>query len=285
MTTLLGKYESNAIALQLVLDITDKIVKNYKSLLEIQASQDKDTQSLLNNIDKLFKERSIVRHTVVKLESYHCTEPVRKQCDRTSDSRKLDLEMAVLMQELLSMREDKAEMRARMYHLETEKEFLEMKLNAIEQKEVVERDPADFDSKNVDENSKALGKSFSKDLNHSSDRDSKDVSSKDFDSNSKANMSEVNKLRAKLKEVSETLERVTRTYELRQMQADQLTVQLKQENSCLLSCLERDKKKSQSRLKRLETEIALMSETHSTQVIHLKQRILSLENKLSGASS
>lgn len=286
LTALLGKYESNAIALQVALDITDKIIENYKFLMEItEGSHDKGhIDSLLKSIDKLSRERSSVGNTVVKLESYHCVEEPKKNekpVKSTSESRKLDLEMAVLMQELLSMREDKAELRARIYNLEHEKDVLEMKLNSLQCKEMTldagvstkkHNDPDDLgmNPKDLANNSKDLGNK-SKDLVNCT---------KDLASNSKDNVSEVSKLRAKLKEMSETLERVTRTYELRQMQAGQLTSQLKQENNSLLSSLERDKKKSQARLKRLEAEIILMSETHSTQVNHLKQRILSLEETL-----
>lgn len=236
-------------ALRVVLDITDKMLDSYKLLLEPGSSQEPGTiQSLLNTIDKLNRERAVVGNTVVKLESYHPSgDTPPKVVKSSSESRKLDLEMAVLMQELLSMREDKAELRARIYNLEHEKDVLEMKLNSHEMKEMSEE----------------VGNSVN-------DPDEK---------------SSENKLREKLKEMSQTLDRVTRTYELRQMQASQLTDELKQANSSLLSSLEKGKKKSQSRLKRLENEIVIMAERHCTQVTHLKQRIGCLEETITRLKS
>ncbi|KAI5706184.1 hypothetical protein M8J75_005634 [Diaphorina citri] len=247
LTVLLGKYESNAIALELALDLTDKMLETYKVLLHTLQDRPDDKaemQLLLNNIDKLDKERASIGNTTVKLESYHVAiSEAPKVPKSSSEARKMDLEMAVLMQELLSMREDKAELRARIYNLEHEKDVLEMKLNSLACEELTQ---------------------------HAGDTDDKSVE---------------NKLRERLKEMSQTLERVSRTYELRQMQSTQLTNELKMANNALMNSFEKGKKKSQSRLKRLENEIVIMSERHATQVQHLKQRIVSLEEHIARYNS
>lgn len=242
LTILLGKYESNSIALELALDVTDKMIEHYKELLDsIQASADDktDVQHFLQKIDKLNLERAGIGNTIVKLESYHVAlAEAPKMVKSSSEARKLDLEMAVLMQELLSIREDKAELRARIYNLEHAKDVLEMKLNARECEHLTQ---------------------------HTEGQDDRIVETK---------------LRERLQDMSQTLERVTRTYELREVQSTQLINELKLANNSLTNNFEKGKKKSQSRLKRLENEIVIMAERHSTQVQHLRQRIVSLEEHI-----
>uniref|UniRef100_A0A8D9B894 Colorectal mutant cancer protein n=1 Tax=Cacopsylla melanoneura TaxID=428564 RepID=A0A8D9B894_9HEMI len=245
LTTLLGKYESNAIALELALSITDKLIETYRILVDIVSNptHQVDKTDILNNKERLEKERANVGKTIVTLESYHVAiAEAPKPVKSSSEARKLDLEMAVLMQELLSMREDKAELKARIYSLEHEKDMLEMKLSA---------------QANVHQ--------LSEQQSNGGDQD---------------DQSGQHMLRSRLREMTQTLDRVTRTYELRHVQSTQLTNELKQANNSLIASFEKGKKKSQSRLKRLENEIVIMAERHSTQVQHLKQRILSLEEHI-----
>lgn len=51
------------------------------------------------------------------------------------DTHKLDLETAVLMQELMAMKEERAELRAQMFLMEKEKESLELRLQSHESQE------------------------------------------------------------------------------------------------------------------------------------------------------
>ncbi|KAJ9578304.1 hypothetical protein L9F63_005470, partial [Diploptera punctata] len=91
-----------------------------------------EERRLRDHIGKLKTERSSVRATVVELESCHAEPLVSRQPISLAEARKLDLETAVLMQELMAMREDKAELRARVYLLEKERSALELKLSSQE---------------------------------------------------------------------------------------------------------------------------------------------------------
>lgn len=50
----------------------------------------------------------------------------------TQEARKMDLELAVLMQELMSLREDKVELLAKLFALEKDKSAIELKLKYVE---------------------------------------------------------------------------------------------------------------------------------------------------------
>ena len=79
-----------------------------------------DDKALRNHVSKLKGERSLIQNTVVTLESPFSVEDAPKQdgqmsppSTRNSRSRQklMDLETAVLMQELMSMREDISELK------------------------------------------------------------------------------------------------------------------------------------------------------------------------------
>ena len=86
--------------------------------------------------------RSSIQSTVVGLESLH-TEfddvPRTASCDGASSPSSLrsaaDLEMAVLVQELMAMREDKADLKRQAYLLEREKKALELIINSQQAQE------------------------------------------------------------------------------------------------------------------------------------------------------
>lgn len=83
-------------------------------------------------------ERESVRNTVAELESWSLESLYPSKppspCD-ILEARKLDLETAVLMQELMAMREERAELRAQLFLLEKEKTSLELRLQSHETQE------------------------------------------------------------------------------------------------------------------------------------------------------
>lgn len=83
-------------------------------------------------------ERESVKNTVSELESWSLESLYPSKppspCD-ILEARKLDLETAVLMQELMAMREERAELRAQLFLLEKEKTSLELRLQSHETQE------------------------------------------------------------------------------------------------------------------------------------------------------
>lgn len=85
-----------------------------------------DEMKLRDHINRLKSERNTIKSTVVDLESPHI-QPFSNVMT-VAEARKLDLETAVIMQELMSMREDKAELRARVHLLEKERSSQELRV-------------------------------------------------------------------------------------------------------------------------------------------------------------
>lgn len=76
-----------------------------------------------------------------------------------------------------------------------------------------------------------------------------------------------------------TLDKVTKSSELRYQQNEELVLDLRAANTALVSTLDRCKKKYQGRLKKLETQMMSLVERHAQQVRTLKQRISVLEEQ------
>ncbi|KAK3710668.1 hypothetical protein QZH41_011012 [Actinostola sp. cb2023] len=96
----------------------------------VEFTREEETR-LKSYIQQLKSERSIVGATVLELQGIHdIPEPSIEALDP-----KLDLENAVLMQELMSLKEEKAELKARNYLIEKEKKALELKINSRDAQE------------------------------------------------------------------------------------------------------------------------------------------------------
>nr|KAG5707281.1 hypothetical protein BaRGS_000055 [Batillaria attramentaria] len=92
---------------------------------------------LRDYVMQLRADRAAVRSTVMELEPLH-VDPLAKQI-RHPDATRLDLENAVLMQELMAMKEERAELKAANYLLEKESRALELRLAAQDSTEVAYR--------------------------------------------------------------------------------------------------------------------------------------------------
>ena len=90
--------------------------------------------------------RSSIQSTAVELESLHCEfedvpQPSAAPADVSTTSPSscmrsaADLEMAVLVQELMAMREDKADLKRQAYLLEREKKAMELIINSQQAQE------------------------------------------------------------------------------------------------------------------------------------------------------
>lgn len=97
---------------------------------------DEDDAKLRAQMSKLKGQRATVQNTVVILESPFEPDvetPATADCRTTDSSRKLELETAVLMQELLSMREDMNEYKCRAEQAEHEKNNAHERLSVMQQ--------------------------------------------------------------------------------------------------------------------------------------------------------
>ena len=100
-----------------------------------------DENKLRDYISKLKVAKSQVQNTVMELESIHGRDDL---CPPSSSSTSphhttADLEMAVLVQELMAMREERADLRAKIYLLEKEKLGAELSLEQQLDKETLLR--------------------------------------------------------------------------------------------------------------------------------------------------
>ncbi|KAG8598154.1 hypothetical protein GDO81_002512 [Engystomops pustulosus] len=93
-----------------------------------------DEQRLKDYIQQLKNDRAAVKLTMLELESIHI-DPLSYDVKPRGDSQRLDLENAVLMQELMAMKEEMAELKAQLYLLEKEKKAMELKLSTRDAQE------------------------------------------------------------------------------------------------------------------------------------------------------
>lgn len=91
---------------------------------------------LLHNLDE---EKKKIGSTVVALESYHCEEEIPKPRSRNQVTR-IDLEMAVLVQELMGIREEKCELQERFTTLQKHNCELKNKLVECEERSKIDLD-------------------------------------------------------------------------------------------------------------------------------------------------
>lgn len=84
---------------------------------------------------RLRDKRETVRTTLLELQSVHEVYVPVARIELDYLDPKLDLENAVLMQELMALKEEKAELRAKVYLTEKEKKALELKLSSREAQE------------------------------------------------------------------------------------------------------------------------------------------------------
>ncbi|XP_076631367.1 colorectal mutant cancer protein isoform X3 [Colletes latitarsis] len=329
LSLLVGKYESNAIALRLALSYSDRAIEAYDVLVallesEIALSTERnsitidnrrvaehvayhvlnklenecinalnapwedsiilsdesevtwsvdDEQRLRRHIGRLKGERAMVRSTAVELESIHAEPLNSKHTISLAEVRKLDLETAVLMQELMAMREDKAELRARVFLLEKERATIELKLNARDTQIAAQHAAIEHLQGQLNDTEAMLAMATNKDRGMS-DNESEGIESELIEA-----LGREARLKERLQELVSTLDKVNKNSELRHQQSAELVNDLKRANGALVQNLEKSKKKYQSRLKKLEQQMLGMVERHAAQVKTLKQRIALLEEE------
>ncbi|KAM0725925.1 Colorectal mutant cancer protein [Formica fusca] len=235
-----------------------------------------DEQRLRRHISRLKGERTMVRSTAVELESVHAEPLNSKNTISLAEARKLDLETAVLMQELMAMREDKAELRARVFLLEKERATIELKLNARDTQIAAQHATIQHLQSQLSDAEAMLAMATNK------DRGLSDNESEGMESELIEALGREARLKERLQELISTLDEVNKNSELRHQQSAELVNDLKRANGALVQTLEKSKKKYQSRLKKLEQQMLGMVERHAAQVKTLKQRIALLEDESMG---
>ncbi|KAH0628134.1 hypothetical protein JD844_008907 [Phrynosoma platyrhinos] len=275
-----------------------------------------DEQRLKDYIQQLKNDRAAVKLTMLELESIHI-DPLSYDVKPRGDSQRLDLENAVLMQELMAMKhdplcflhqEEMAELKAQLYLLEKEKKALELKLSSREAQEQAYLVHIEHLKSEVEEQKEQRMRSLSSASSSSKEKSSKECT----DGTSSLTLAELkpyseselttelaNALRRILsfelalswldnrkrwldtdvQELVSALERLTKSSEIRHQQSAEFVNDLKRANSNLVAAYEKAKKKHQNKLKKLESQMMAMVERHETQVRMLKQRIALLEEE------
>ncbi|XP_073914973.1 colorectal mutant cancer protein isoform X2 [Castor canadensis] len=254
-----------------------------------------DEQRLKDYIQQLKNDRAAVKLTMLELESIHI-DPLSYDVKPRGDSQRLDLENAVLMQELMAMKEEMAELKAQLYLLEKEKKALELKLSTREAQEQAYLVHIEHLKSEVEEQKEQRMRSLSSTSSSSKEKPSKECADAASPALSLAELrttcseSELaaeftnairreKKLKTRVQELVSALERLTKSSEIRHQQSAEFVNDLKRANSNLVAAYEKAKKKHQNKLKKLESQMMAMVERHETQVRMLKQRIALLEEE------
>uniref|UniRef100_A0A8C1WC12 MCC regulator of WNT signaling pathway n=1 Tax=Cyprinus carpio TaxID=7962 RepID=A0A8C1WC12_CYPCA len=255
-----------------------------------------DEQRLKDYVQQLKNDRAAVKLTMLELESVHI-DPLSYDVKPRGDSQRLDLENAVLMQELMAMKEEMAELKAQLYLLEKEKKALELKLSTREAQEQAYLVHIEHLKSEVEEHQEQRRRSLNstgssagaKDKSGKDSGDSPAISLSDLRSLSDSDLAaeltsalrRSKKLKGRVQELVAALERLTKSSEVRHQQSAEFVNDLKRANSNLVAAYEKAKKKHQNKLKKLESQMMAMVERHETQVRMLKQRIALLEEETS----
>ncbi|XP_019388031.1 PREDICTED: colorectal mutant cancer protein isoform X1 [Crocodylus porosus] len=253
-----------------------------------------DEQRLKDYIQQLKNDRAAVKLTMLELESIHI-DPLSYDVKPRGDSQRLDLENAVLMQELMAMKEEMAELKAQLYLLEKEKKALELKLSTREAQEQAYLVHIEHLKSEVEEQKEQRMRSLSSTSSSSKDKMGKECTDGTTAPLTLAELRPYNeselaaeltnalrrekKLKARVQELVSALERLTKSSEIRHQQSAEFVNDLKRANSNLVAAYEKAKKKHQNKLKKLESQMMAMVERHETQVRMLKQRIALLEEE------
>ncbi|XP_038076690.1 colorectal mutant cancer protein-like isoform X2 [Patiria miniata] len=244
-----------------------------------------DEQRLRDYIQQLKNDKSAVRLTVMELESVHI-DPV-SQIKSSSDSQRLDLENAVMMQEIAALKEEKAELKAQYYLLEKEKKAAELKMTSRDAQEQAYLAQIDHLKSEVQEKKGKVAVPRSPKQSGFGPHSTPSITLAELshldDPNISIDMAEMarreKKLRGKIHELMATIEKLQKSSEMRHQQSAEFITDLKRANSALVTAYDKAKKKHQNRLKKLEAQMMAMVERHDTQVRMLKQRIALLEEE------
>lgn len=241
-----------------------------------------EEQRLRDYVLQLRSERSAVRATVMELEPVHVDPFSMAPHLRYPDPSRFDLENAVLMQELMAMKEERAELKAANYLLEKESRALELRLAALESTEAAHRitiqhlrSELQLRAGNVQDSDRDYGSapvSVAELRSHDPMEMARDLA---------AALTREQNLKSRVHELVSTLEKITQNSEVRHKQSAEFVNDLKRANSALITAFEKAKKRYQGKLKKLEIQLKSVTERYETQIQILKQRLALYEDESS----
>ncbi|XP_060525082.1 colorectal mutant cancer protein isoform X2 [Cylas formicarius] len=234
---------------------------------------------LRDHVSRLKAERSGVQGTYVALESTQVEHaPVRPSSSQ--EARKMDLEMAVLMQELMGLREDKAELLSKLFVLEKEKSTLELKLKYVEgQQKAQSATLRNLQGQLKDTEALLALANKNKERGYSDAEHAQGVELELMQA-----LAREARLKVRLQELVTTLEQVTKNAEARLMEGREIVQDLNHTNSILAETVDRNNKKYQAKFKKMEYQMLSMVEKHTAQVQTLQQKIATLETPPTNSS-
>lgn len=239
---------------------------------------------------RLRDERDTVRTTLMELQSVHDVVAPVARIELDSLDARLDLENAVLLQELMALKEEKAELRAKVYLTEKEKKALELRLSSREAQEqayVVHIEHLKSEVKDqirkrrkLEETARAIQGSKASDGEVSSSSVTPAITLAELrtsDEDIPADLYEAarreKKLKSRIRELVDTLENLSKNSESRHQQAGEYIADLKRANGALVAAYEKAKRKHTARVKKLESQMMAMMEKHEKQISSLRERI------------
>ncbi|KAL1508848.1 hypothetical protein ABEB36_003678 [Hypothenemus hampei] len=238
-----------------------------------------DELRLREHVSKLKAERSNIQGTYVVLESTQVENPPIRPAT-VQESRKMDLEMAVLMQELMGLREDKAELLAKLFALEKERNALEMKLKYMEdQQKAQSATLKNLQGQLKDTEGLLALATQTKERGYCDAEHAQGVELELMQA-----LAREARLKVRLHELVTTLEQVTKNAEARLLEGKDIVHDLNNTNSVLAETVERNNKKYQAKFKKMEHQMLNLVEKHSAQVQTLQQRIATLETPPTNSS-
>ncbi|XP_065156783.1 colorectal mutant cancer protein isoform X2 [Atheta coriaria] len=229
---------------------------------------------LREHVSRLKAERSNIQGTYVALESTQI-ENAPTRAASSQESRKIDLEMAVLMQELMGLREEKSELISRLFLMEKEKSAMEVKLKYVEGQQRAQGAAL----KNLQGQLKDTEALLSL---ASQNRDSRGYSDAEHAQGVELELMQAlareARLKVRLQELVNTLEQVTKNAEARLLEGREIVQDLNHTNSILAETVDRNNKKYQTKFKKMEQQMMGLVERHAAQIQSLQHKIASLES-------
>jgi chromosome segregation ATPase len=183
-------------------------------------------------------------------------------------------------QELMGLREDKAELVSKLFVLEKDKSAIELKLKYVEgQQKAQAAALKNLQGQLKDTEALLALATQNKERGYSDAEHAQGVELELMQA-----LAREARLKVRLQELVTTLEQVTKNAEARLLEGREIVHDLNHTNSILAETVDRNNKKFQSKFKKMEHQMLVMVEKHTLQVQNLQQRIATLETPPTNSS-
>ncbi|XP_066933133.1 colorectal mutant cancer protein-like isoform X3 [Clytia hemisphaerica] len=263
----------------------------------------KDEEHRLRDyIKRLKSERNTYKATVnEKLESVNeYFDPPQNTSGLPSTDRSekrnfnMNLEMAVILEDMEALKEERAELKHNIYLLEKEKRALELKMNAKDAQEqayIVHIEHLKSEVKDQLKKRRQMLKDAQRKGQFSVMEDetlsihsgsTQTSSNQQYSSTEEIQTSDSSrrerKLKQRIQELVDTLETLSKNSEIRHKQTNEYISDLKRANGALVTAYEKAKKRHARRLKKFEQQVVQIVEKYQYQVKQLKEQIKVLKD-------